>query len=269
MNTYLYTLRRQLKYALPITIISLILWTFTLSFYPLFKENKENVINLLNNLPDRFRIALGINYDTLFTPLGYYSLFFIILAILSSILSIVLGLDLVSYERTLSYKENIAYVPCDKKKIFTSKLLSSITYLLIHFISLNIVSFIVLTIIKDLAFSKYLLFLINFSLLLLELVFLSIGTLIGCFIKKRKFTLITFITVLVFIGLSLLENAFNLTFLKYINPYSYFEVADIVSEERFQTRFLVISVFIFFFFIFFAYGIYEHEDVKEDNKKEI
>ncbi len=248
-----------------------ILWTLILSFilviflsmYPSYYENKDSVTSALNSFPDSFLKALGISLETIFTPLGFYAFLFEYIMILGAIQSALMGVKIIANDKIFQTQEFLFTRPIKRHKILTSKIMACVTSLIITNVIFHILSIVLISFINtEDSINLLQLFEINSSLLLLQITFLAISMVFAAFIKKPKTTMsISLIVVFGFYLLSLVEELFDLILLRYINPFSYFKISDIVIDGSYKASFIVATVFIIIFCLNFTYRGYETEDI--------
>lgn len=86
-------------------------------------------------------------------------------------------------------------------------------------------------------------------------VFFSYGLVLGGFIYN-KIHLISFVAIIPFILINIIDQFASFGLLYYINPFSYFSFDKIISDG-YQYESLVITVFLQVFLINFGINIYE------------
>lgn len=263
MNIFLRELRFFRFQTVLWTSIIVFVVVFYLSIYPTFYQSKEEFTEILNNFPKEVLEALNVDGDRLFTPLGYYCFTFSYIVIIGAFQAGVLGLKVMLGDTLEKANSFILTKPVSRKKILTSKLCAAIASLVITNIIFQIFSFLVMMMINNSeGIIWYQLFLINLALLLIQLTFVSITMMIGGFIKKPKAVTITaVISIIVFYVLSILQELTDLEFLRYLNPFSYFKVDDILVTGGYKSGFIVASIFITFFCVNFGYIHYDTSDV--------
>lgn len=263
---YLFELKKTKKGCIIFTSIIIFVLIVTMALYPLYTKNESYFLNLFSKMSPSTLQRLGIDLSNCFEPLSYYSLLFSFISIFGALFAAYLGVASMSIDRLNNANEFYFIKPIKRKKIIHYKILANISILFISTIIYNLISFIMILIVKSTSISYLKLFQINSSLFLLELVFLFIGMLVGLLLKNNKTFLIpSIVIVIIFELLNFIEDSFDLVILKYINPFSYFTVTDIITTGKYQYSFLVASTFIVFFLFSFVLGIYESEEIGGDS----
>lgn len=262
MTLFYYELSGIKRKAIFYTLLILILSSLLIGLYPLYMDHQSYFTSLYDKMSPKMLANLGINKDVAFKTLGYYSILFNIISIIFAIMACSLGIQII-YKNRLNNEELFYFTkPMPRKKIFIYKLSASIFVLAISFILYQILTMSLLLIVKEDNFSMLKLIQINTSELLLSLVFLTVGMVVGGFLRHAKtITIPSLITVMVFLIINIFEKSFELTIIKYLNPFSYFTVSDIIATGKYQYRFLVATVFIVFFALSFSLAIYENEEL--------
>lgn len=245
------------------TGILLLVTTFYLSIYNVFYSNKESFLEIINNFPPEALQAFRINKDTIFSPLGYYSFLFSYLSIIAAFQAGILGLKIMNGD----YQENaVSFLftkPISRKRILSYKLIAGLIVLIGTNILFQLSSLCLMEIIKGTeTINLYHLFLINTGLFFIQITFMSITMMIGGFIKNTSAVNISaIVSIVVFYIISIVEDTINNPILRYINPFSYFKVSDILESGGYKSGFIIASIFLTFFCFNFAYIHYDTMDV--------
>ena len=256
-------LNKNKKSLISFTLVMCIIAILTFLFYPSVYNNRLALTKFINKLPKGFKLTLGINLKTCFTPLGYYAIIFIIISLVAGLFAIYIGFNNMSYDKRNTSHQFYYIKPIKRTKIVSTKTISIFISLLISNLVYHLCTIIMVLLVKtNNSISLLTLFQINSSLFLLESILAIMGMLIGVIYKNSKTSIIPSLIIwLVFVIIMVFEKIFALTLLQYINPLSYFTVTDIINTGKYQYRFVTISVFILFFLYSFIVGIYENEEI--------
>ena len=103
---------------------------------------------------------------------------------------------------------------------------------------------------------------INSAMILAQLTFASLGFLVGSLIRNPKFIFIkSDIVIIFFLLLAIPERIYDITILRYINPFSYLSVRDILVENGYKISFIIASGFIMIFSITISKSIYSEYEL--------
>jgi ABC-2 type transport system permease protein len=101
------------------------------------------------------------------------------------------------------------------------------------------------------------------AMIVIEMIFLSVGLLLGCAMKRYKrsgSTAVAIILVTYFLSIISSMQA-NLGFLRYFTPLKYFDVGLLLRTGRFEAGFLVLSGAIIAVCTAAAYWVYRKRDL--------
>ena len=255
-----FDLKRSLKTSVIFTAIMFIILVLGLIAYKCAFYKQDNFLSFINNLPSFVIKGLGIKTDGNYSFYDFYAILVNFILIIAALFASFIGFFCILKDKKDDADAFYFKKPINKVSIIKQKILACFVLLLASTLIYHIVAFIFIIIIKE-KYNFKIMFYIDSSIFLLELVFLLFGTLIGLFInKKRSFIAPSIITIFIFEFINILSQAFNITFLKYINPFSYFNVLDIVKTQKYQYRFIVITTFLVLFLSNFTIGVYNSEE---------
>jgi ABC-2 type transport system permease protein len=258
MNIYLHELRSTYKNALIWLVSIIVLTLFLTAFYPTFSKGMDDFVDVLNNLPEAMRIAFGLNPDTMGTILGYFAFMMTFVYICASIQAMIMGLSSLSKEIREKTADFLLSKPVSRSKVVTSKILSSLTIILASNIIYLIVFYLILLSFADKSFAFDTYLLLTLATLFLQLIFFALGTLLSVIIPKIK-TALPMSLGIVF-GIYLLST-FTGDKLEYFMPFKYFEVTEILLKNRYELKFMLITIIFIFVSICATYIIYKKKDI--------
>ena len=260
MNIIKRELRHNLK-ALLIWITVLVFIVFTASAeFGAFKDN-EALIEAMESFNDMFK-AMGMEVTDISTPEGFVALFSIYFYIPLSIYAALLGSSIISKEERDKTAEYLFTLPVTRRKVLTSKLIATIFYNIV----LNVVLMLGIIVIflrfyPTAAFFEFLLYL-SIGLMFTQLIFMSIGMFLSALLKQYKRS--GSISLGILLGSYLLSILVGLSskidFLKYLTPFKYFEVTQML-ESNIELKFVIISLVIVSSCITGLFIFYEKRDL--------
>lgn len=246
------------------SLILIIFLSLFISLNPYFINHSDTITSNLNKLPNFLRTILFINTDTFTHHLGYYALTMEYMLIIGAISASVIAYKIVLWDKINGYNEFLFTKPISRQSIFFNKILIFALEILAQNILFNIVSIILCkAIIKEISILR--LIQINSSLLLSELTFGSISILTSSFIKRTKrIYRVPVLTIVILYLIAIPERLWNIKILRYINPFSYFKVSDIVLENHYKLSFILASLVIILFSLRISLINYEEFEIKID-----
>lgn len=247
----------------------ILLWSVVLGvcivlFYPIYTGFILSGITLPDEFfaDDHFMNTLGINMKYLLTPLGVYAFLNSFVMLASAINATYLGIRIFTSEYLQKTADFLFSKPFPRSKIFRAKFAAAFCGIGIISVAYIFASFFIVLATKADAFvlSTFLLF--SLSVFFIQVIFLSLGALIGSLFPRMRTPIMTSsgVAFLLYILGSFSRKIHN-DFIKAFSPFTYFDMGDIFSNGFYKP----LNVFLFFVgtfvFIFLAYRIFSKKDV--------
>ena len=189
----------------------------------------------------------------------YYAMVMEYFIIIISLMSAVLSTKTIVNDKKSGYDEYLFSLPLDRKAIFYNKLLAITIESIMFNLIFNILSF-SFNAIFNFKISTFKMFEINTALFLSNITFLSIGVLVGSLIKPNHIYLKNILIILFLLLLAIPERIYNISFLRYFNPFSYFKLLELINSG-YKISFITISGCIIIFSISISKTTYLEYDV--------
>lgn len=262
MNIYLHELNSLKK--------STIIWTLSLaalaviyfSIFPGIAADAEAVRQLFANYPESIRAFLGVSLEIIATLLGFYSLVFGFIVVGAAIQAMNYGVSILSKEVRMRTADFLLTKPVSRVRIITAKLLAALTMLLITNLGYNLVAFLMANSVKDADYSLKAFFLINLSMLFIQLMFFAIGVLLSVVIPRVKSVLpLSLSTVfgLFIVGALLATEPDSPE--RFISPFKYFDWPYIIQHARYETIYLLVGALVVIGSLVGSYYLYVQKDI--------
>jgi len=258
MNIYLHELKFNYKSVLIWVSVAIVLMLFYIAFYSSFSIDMNSFVELMDNLPDAMKSAMGIDISIIGSILGYYAFILIVILVCMSVQSIILGLSILSKEERGKIADFLLTKPISRIKIITAKLLSSLTIILFINIILFISNYLILLTVGGEVFNFKVYTLLTLPILFIQLLFFAIGFLISVILKKIK-TVLPIAMGIVF-GFYFL-SMFGDEKLKVIMPFKYFDATEIILNIKYDIKYLIITFSFILISIVLSYIIYNKKDI--------
>lgn len=262
MNVYLRELKAHRWGLLFWSIGMVMLLASGMAKYAAYEAAGESVVDMINQIPKGLQAVFGFTGFDLTTAAGFYGVLFLYIAVMGAIHAALLGAGLISKEERDRTSEFLYTKPASRSRLLTGKLLAGLTNVLAFNLVTAAASFYFVDYYnKDAPFGGAITRLM-IGLLLLQLIFFSIGALIAgtTHTPKRapsRATSIMFLTFLLSFIVSMNEH---LDFLKYLTPFKYFDAATLMNDG-FDPVFIVLSVAIVVLATLGAYRFYNARDL--------
>lgn len=219
-----------------------------------------SVIEKIASLNKTTKIILYLN-ENITNGNEYYSLTMEYLLIIGSIMASHLATKQILWDRASEYDKYLFTLPISREKIYFNKFMC----IVIEILSFNILFYlisIILTSFGSYHVSMRYIIEINSAMLLAQLTFASLGFLAGSLIRHPKLIYIkSDIFIIFFLLLAIPERIYDITILKYINPFSYLSVRDILINDGYKISFIIASGFIMIFSITISKSIYNEYEL--------
>ncbi len=262
MNIYLHELR-SLRKSTFLWVCALAAMSFIyFSVYPSIVADAENFKALFNAYPPSVLAMLNVTLDNLTSLLGFYTMIFTFLALFGAIQAMNLGLSILSKEVRERTADFLLVKPVSRSRIVSMKLLASVTMLLITNALFYLIVFAFAQLYKTAEYDVAVFFMINFTLLFIQLIFFALGAVISVFVPKIKNVLpisLGIVFLFFFAGAFLVEGADDPV--RYLTPFEYFDVAYIVQNAAYETSYLLAGAAVVIVSITVTYLNYIRKDI--------
>jgi ABC-2 type transport system permease protein len=244
MNIYVHEFRMKLRSVITWSISLVLLIFLIVSLYSGFAEEAEILNRTLEQFPQEFLMAFGMDGIDMSTVLGFFSIAFLFCQLLVSIQASNYGFSLVSVEEREMTADFLLTKPVGRTKIMTSKIFAAITGLAITNLVVWVSSFISLNIYTEgNPYDTRTLVLLLLTLTFLQLFFLTVGMLISLIMRRIR-SVTPFSMGMVF-GMYLL-NAFGGMVgdvaLEKVTPFKHFDPNHIIRHGGYDLSLVWISV---------------------------
>jgi len=264
MNLYLRELNRNKKGLIIWSLIVVVLLIMMMSLFPTMVEQAETYQKVLEGMPEAFSSMFGLDKISMSDLFGYYSVEgYLFVTLLGGIYAVILSSGILSKEEGDKTIEFLLSKPITRVGIVTSKLLSYLTNLLIFNIIITLTMFFTFQAVKTEPLDMKLFWLLSIGPILLQLTFSSIGFLISVFITKTKKVLpISLGLVLITYFFSMISAISDkMTGLRYFSPFKYVDAADIITNGKIESKYLIIMLIVNALAIGLTYLFYSKKDI--------
>ena len=263
MNIFTLELRKKIKSML-FWLAGILSWAIIVAvFIPTIVEQGQNYREILGNM-GVFGEVINIDADTFSTVMGIVGMYFGMLLIVFGIQAANYGFGLVTIEESELTADFLITKPIRRTKILTAKIAASLVIMTVTCVLyIARTYYIIITVSDVFEVDKQALLLVLASAFFVQLFFFGIGLLVSLFMKKIK-SVAPFSMGLVFslYILSAFARTFEIDFLKYINPFSYFDTAQIAANANYDMTYFIINLCVAAVSIAAAYFLYQRRDIK-------
>lgn len=263
MNMYWHELKSLRKSTILWTCVIFALAAIYLSIYPSIVNDAADFKKLLSGYPAPVRAMLGINLDYITSILGFYSMVFSFITLCGAIQAMNLGVSILSKESRERTADFLLVKPVSRSSIVSAKLMAALTMILATDVVFYAASSILANAVKTADYSIKLFFMINLTLLFIQLIFLAIGVVVSVFFNKLKSVLPISLGVVFgfyMIG-ALIASGTNDEAARYLSPFKYFDLTYIIQNASYEVQYLITGAVIAVVAVAASYFIYNKKDI--------
>ncbi len=222
-----------------------------------------SMVALLDSMPPAVLDAMNMRAFNLTTLTGFYGIMFIYFGLMGAIAAAMWGSEVITKEERDRTVEFSLVLPVTRNRVITYKTLAALVNCILFVALTWFISIIaVQTYTPDSAFYKFLA-LEMLAMFILEVIFLSLGLLLGCAMHRYKRS--GSLAIAIILGtyfLSILSGMDErLTSLKYLTPFKYFDAAEIFRTGHLDFGYLLLSCLITAICLLGAYLTYNRRDL--------
>ncbi len=262
MNIYLRELKANFKSLIIWVVIVLFLSVTGFTKFQAYAENPE-LLAILDTMPKTLLDAFNLQAFNLTTISGFFGVMYTYYALMAGIAAAMWGSDIISKEERDKTVEFSLVLPVTRSRVVTAKALAALTNCILLLVMMwGIVYVNAQSYQPDSEFYAFLTRSMG-GLFLLQLVFLSIGLLLGCAMKQYKRSGAAAVAViLITYYFSVMTGLHEkLDFLKYLSPFKYVDAAMLWREAKIEPVYLILSAAIIIVAIIGAYVTYSRRDL--------
>ena len=262
MNIFARELKANLRSLIIWGVIVVLFVSVGVSKFSAYYENPE-MLAILDEMPPALLAAFSFEAFNLTTVTGFFGLMFTYFALMVSIAAAMWGSDIISKEERDKTVEFSLTLPVTRSQVVTAKALAALV---------NCVGLLLITWLASLvSAAQYqpdsdfygFLGLCMLALFIMQLIFLALGILLGCAMKRYKRASAVAIGLLLgtyFLSVVSALNE-NLAFLKYLSPFKYFDAGMLLRDSRLDVTFVALSLAIIVASMVRAYMTYARRDL--------
>ncbi|MCD6551184.1 ABC transporter permease subunit [Thermotoga sp.] len=246
MNIYRWDLKRYLKNTLAWTIVLILLQFMYAAFYPSMAKETEFITRWMKVMPKAFVELFGLEDMDFSNILNYLAMVSsIYITLVGGVFVSLVGVRSISKEETEKTMEFLLSRPVTRAEVIFSKLLSSLTHVLMFdallFFSLYIFSNIYSS--GPIELDRFLVF--SFSQIVLHITLMNISFFVGTLKSDNALSLGLGMVFVLYILNMISKLADSAEFLKYFTPFSYADPSFVVKHglpEFFALYFIVVNL---------------------------
>jgi ABC-2 type transport system permease protein len=231
--------------------------------YSAYSSGGQALNDMFAKMPFSLKALLGFGSFDMSRISGYFAMLFLYIEIAAAIHAVLLGSGIIAKEECDKTTEFLMAKPISRTGIVTAKLLAALVNILI----LNLVTLASSIMLVD-AYNKgrdvsgeIAMFLL--SMFLVQLIFLSLGTMLSSFIKNSKTagSLAAGILLAAFVISRITDMTSRLNFLNVLSPFKYFSYQDMANGNGLNIGIILLSLALIAILFVLTYVLYRKRDL--------
>ncbi len=262
MNIYLRELKVGFKSLLIwILIIGLLLLMARIEFQA-YADNPE-MLAVLDAMPPGMLEAFSVDAFNLTTLEGFYGMLAVYFNLMSAVAAAMWGSGVIAKEERDKTVEFSLVLPVSRARVVTAKALAALTHLALLVLATWVIALAATQPYAPSADFYHFLGLEMQAMFLIGLIFLALGLLLGCGMRRYQRAGATAIALLLTTYAFSIASGLDerLEFLKYFSPFEYFEAASLLHEGRVDGFYLSISLALIVVMVAVGYWRYNRRDL--------
>lgn len=262
MNIFLREIRANFKSLLIWSGILILFSVVGFSKFSAFYNNPDLLV-MLDAMPPALISALNMDAFNLTTVTGFYGIMIIYYTLILTISAAMWGSDIISKEERDKTVEFSLTLPVTRERLVTAKIAAAlVNSIILLLVTWGITLANAQRYQPDSQFYDF----VAVSMLatfFLQLIFLSVGIFLGCSMKKHKLAGSVAIGVLLGTYFASFLYDFNrdLTFIKYVSPFKYFDPLMMLHESRVEITFVLLSLAVTVVLLAAGFATYRRRDL--------
>lgn len=219
--------------------------------------------DMIAQMPRSLKTIMSLDSFDLTKAIGFYGILYLYLILMATIHAFMLGATIIAKEERDKTAEFLLVKPISRNKIITFKLLAAIVNIFIVNLVTLITSVKVVDYYNKEAGETHHILLLLSGMMILQLLFLFVGTAIAAVSKRPKSSVAfgTIILLAAFLLKVIIDLTDKIDYLKYITPFKYFEAKAILKNGELDPTFSILSIILIGIFISVTYIFYRKRDI--------
>jgi ABC-2 type transport system permease protein len=265
MNVFWREIKASRKSFILWTIGMLLMVVSGMSKYAGMSDSGQSMNELMADLPQSMQAIMGTGVFDLSKASGYYGVLYLYILLIATLHAVLLGANIISKEERDKTSEFLYVKPLSRRKIILAKLAAAFTSIIL----LNLLTFISSLLSVSLYSNGEVgitgeVTLLMIGMLLLQILFMAIGSGISAVIEtpKRATSIGTSILLFSFLLSIVIDLKEDLDFLSYLTPFKYFDAKTMMYGGGFDLVFVTLSIAIIIVFLSITFIFFQHRDLK-------
>ncbi|WP_107923793.1 ABC transporter permease subunit [Lysinibacillus parviboronicapiens] len=251
---------------------SLFIWSVGILFligasmakYAGLSTTGQSMNEILTAMPKSLQAIMGTGALDISKVSGYFGVLYIYLLLMATMHAAMLGATIIAKEERDKTAEFLFVKPVSRTSIICAKLSVAVVNIVMLNIVAGISSLYLVGTYSEGESVKADIILAMSAMLILQLLFLTIGSAIAAISKKPKLAVAisTGILLMTYILSIAIDLNKKLTLLKYLTPFKYFEAKIVMNGGGLERKFIILSLSIVIIFSLITFVFYRKKDLQ-------
>jgi ABC-2 type transport system permease protein len=262
MNVYRQELRMLRGSFIVWTASVLALATLYLTVYPAFAKDADSLQQIIAHFPAAVKSAMGAGLFDMFTFVGFFANISFVFMLAFAIQAMNIGISMTNREALARTTDFLLTKPLTRSRIFSQKLLASLTVLFATSVIFILYFFVGAKIAGAGAFDHKAFFMIYGVLAGLQLWFLGVGTVVAQLRRRvRSVISLSLGIVLALFVLGLFGGLTDDKLVRYVSPFKYIDLIKVIQHGQYETPYVVLWAAIVVLSLGAGWLLYKKRDV--------
>lgn len=243
--------------------IALLLIIAGMGKYGGFTADAGQLMNeIMADMPKSLQAIMGVGTLDLATAIGYFGMLYLYLLLLATIHAVMLGSTIIVKEERDQTAEFLFAKPISRTRAISSKLTAAVVQIVLLHLMMWMTSWITLARLADSNTFIVDLTRLMFGMLLLQFLFLFVGTAIAAVCKrpKRAGGIAAAVLLTTFILSILIDISGKIDVLKFVTPFKYFDAKDVISQNGYNGTMVILTLGLSLGLLILTYVSYQKRD---------
>jgi ABC-2 type transport system permease protein len=213
--------------------------------YSAFAKTGETINQLFSALPAGLMKVMGVEPGMDLNSIGvFYSIFFLYFLLLTSVHSCLLGANIMAKEERDRTADFLLVKPIRRHQAVTAKILAAATFVILLNLVTSLTSMAAVGPMNSSGESlNGPILWVSFALLIIQVLFLSIGLFLGAWAKNaaRASGIATAVILGTFILKTVIDLSGGIDWLSFLTPFRYFDSLKVMYEHELRLPYLLLS----------------------------
>ncbi len=254
MNIVKFEIIRNLKTTIIWTIAIVLIGSLYVAMGPTFTKESDALVGMLTSMGDDFLNGLGIDLDTFFSPIGFFSYIGGFIALAMAVQAMLYGLKAFVTEKNQQSIEFLYTKPKSRINIYFSKMIANIVLLTVTQVVVITALFTLTAVINDVDYSQRLMLLELATFIPIQYLFLFLGSAIGVSVNRLKNVVpVALLFCFGMFFLNMLSGVVDAAMLGNLSFFNYYNLGDVTASGSYDAGYVALTVLIIV--VLFVYSI--------------